>query len=154
MPGVKAAWADTLDRDLLLPECQANEAHRGRLGSLSGTGKYADKGITPCLRQVISNESCQPLFHPHLKSPNISFLNPRNTSHGPSSIHKMILLTWLKRHLSTRWGYGHLTTVTVIISSNSRRHLITFHCISICPFITSSAQSSDVRGFVITWAMP
>lgn len=47
VPGVKAAWADTLDRDLLLPECQANEARRGRLGSLSGTGKYADKGITP-----------------------------------------------------------------------------------------------------------
>lgn len=47
-PGVKTAWADTLDRDLLLPECQANEVHGGRLGSLSGTGKYADKGITPC----------------------------------------------------------------------------------------------------------
>lgn len=29
VPGVKAAWADTLDRDLLLPECQANEAQRG-----------------------------------------------------------------------------------------------------------------------------
>ena len=56
VPGVKAAWADTLDRDLLLPECQANEVHRGRLGSLPETGKYADKGITPCLHQVISNE--------------------------------------------------------------------------------------------------
>lgn len=29
VPGVKAAWADTLDRDLLLPECRANEVHRG-----------------------------------------------------------------------------------------------------------------------------
>lgn len=29
VPGVKAAWADTLDRDLLLPESQANEVHRG-----------------------------------------------------------------------------------------------------------------------------
>ncbi|KAI9519711.1 hypothetical protein NQZ68_025850 [Dissostichus eleginoides] len=37
VPGVKAAWADTLDRDLLLPECQANEVRRGRLGSLSET---------------------------------------------------------------------------------------------------------------------
>lgn len=79
MPGVKAVWADTLDRDLLLPECQANEAHRSRLGSLSGTGKYADKGITPCLRQVISNESFQPLFHPHLESSHFSFLSPRST---------------------------------------------------------------------------
>lgn len=102
VPGVKAAWADTLDRDLLLPECQANEVHRGRLGSLSGTGKYADKGITPCLRQVISNESCQPLFHPHLESTIFSFLNPRNTLHERSSI-QMILLTWLKKHLRTHW---------------------------------------------------
>lgn len=103
VPGVKAARADTLDRDFLLPECQANEVHRGRLGSLSGTGKYADKGITPCLRQVISNESCQPLFHPHLESPNFSFLNPRNTLHEQSSIHEMILLTGLKKHLRTHW---------------------------------------------------
>lgn len=51
VPGVKTAWADTLDRDLLLPESQANEVHSGRLGSLSGTGKYADKGITPCFPQ-------------------------------------------------------------------------------------------------------
>lgn len=29
MPSVKADCADTLDRDLLLPECQANEVHRG-----------------------------------------------------------------------------------------------------------------------------
>lgn len=101
VPGVKAAWADTLDRDLLLPKCQANEVHRGRLGSLSGTGKYADKGITPCLRPVISNESCKPLFHPHLESPNFSFLNPNNTLHKQSSIYKMILLTRLKKHLWT-----------------------------------------------------
>lgn len=101
VPGVKAAWADTLDRDLLLPKCQANEVHRGRLGSLSGTGKYADKGITPCLRPVISNESCKPLFHPHLESPNFSFLNPNNTLHEQSSIYKMILLTRLKKHLWT-----------------------------------------------------
>ncbi len=78
VPGVKAAWADTLDRDFLLPECQANEVHRGRLGSLSGTGKYADKGITPCLRQVISNESCQPLFHPHLET-QISLFSTQET---------------------------------------------------------------------------
>lgn len=103
VPGVKAAWADTLDRDLLLPECQANEAHRSRLGSLSGTGKYADKGITPCLRQVISNESCQPLFHPYLESPYFSFPKPRNTLHEQSSIYKIILLTWLKEHLRTHW---------------------------------------------------
>lgn len=101
VPGVKAAWADTLDKDFLLPECQANEVHRGRLGSLSGTGKYADKGITPCLHQVISNESCQLLFHPHLESPNFSFLNPNNTLHEQSSIYKMIPLTGPKKHLRT-----------------------------------------------------
>lgn len=103
VPGVRAAWADTLDRDLLLPECQANEAHRGRLGSLSGPGKYADKGITPCLRQVISNECCQPLFHPHLENPNFSLPYPRNALREQSSIHKMILLTWLKTNLRTHW---------------------------------------------------
>lgn len=91
VPGVKAAWDDTLDGDFLLPECQANEAHRGRLGSLSGTGKYADKGITQCLRQVISNESCQPLFHPHLESPNFPSLSPNNAPHERSSIYEMIL---------------------------------------------------------------
>lgn len=84
VPGVKAACADTLDGDLLLPECQANEAHRGSLGSPSGTGKYADKGITPCLRHVISNESCQPLFHPNLESPNFSLRNPGNILHEQS----------------------------------------------------------------------
>lgn len=43
-----------------MPECQANKAGvEGRPGSLSGTAKYADKGITLCLRRVISNESCR-----------------------------------------------------------------------------------------------
>lgn len=69
VPGVKTAWADTLDRDLLLPESQANEVYSGRLGSLSGTRKYADKGIRPCFPQ--SNESCLPLFYPHLDDQNV-----------------------------------------------------------------------------------
>lgn len=67
MPGVRAAWADTLDRDLLQPECQANQAHRGEFESLSGTGKCRDKEITLCLQQVISNESFKPLFYIHKK---------------------------------------------------------------------------------------
>lgn len=74
--GVKAASADKLDRDLLLSECQANEVHRGRFGSLSATGKYADKGITPCLRRVIWNESCQPVSSSPEKDKISSFLNP------------------------------------------------------------------------------
>ena len=78
--GVKTTQADTLDGDLLLSECQANEAHKGRLGSLSGTGKYADKGITLCLHQVISNESCQPLFHPCLGRRNVLF-SPTQETH-------------------------------------------------------------------------
>ncbi|KAG7519924.1 hypothetical protein JOB18_018735 [Solea senegalensis] len=36
VPGVKAARADTLDRDLLLPECQANGAHKGGLDHCQG----------------------------------------------------------------------------------------------------------------------
>lgn len=51
VPGVKTAWTETLDGDLLLSESRANEVHSGRLGSLSGTGKYIDKGITLCFPQ-------------------------------------------------------------------------------------------------------
>lgn len=101
--GAQTAWTDTLDRDLLLSQSRANEVHSSGPESLSGTGKYVDKGITPCFTQSNLKWILSVSVFPHLEgqksplpTPPVFSPNHMNTEQK-GSISKVIIFIRLKK---------------------------------------------------------